>query len=262
MTTSSIGAPPTGCAGLALCLASFLRGHQGCFLSCRYVRIDAHVDSWQRAAHIFAKQHFYAGRNGLKEERRRPALFLDRDGVINADPVQFVTRPEDLRLLPDSARAIARFNALGIPVVVCSNQSGVAKGLYTLETLERISERLQQLLGEHGAHIDAFYYCPHDDADGCDCRKPKPGLLLRAAEEHNLALERSVFVGDSWRDIQAGRAAGVKTVLVLSGHVKREMLGSAEMDEHPPDHIASDLNEATEWILHQLDRCKQHPSTE
>lgn len=189
----------------------------------------------------------------MGEDGKRAALFLDRDGVINEDPVQFVTRPEELRLLPQAARAIARFNARGIPVVVCSNQSGVAKGLYTLETLQRISERLQQLLAEYGAHIDAFYYCPHDDADGCDCRKPKPGLLLRAAQEHGIDLERSVFVGDSWRDIQAGRAAGVKTVLVLSGHVKRELLASAEGTQPTPDHIAEDLSEATEWILDQLD---------
>lgn len=189
----------------------------------------------------------------MGETAKRAALFLDRDGVINEDPVQFVTRPEELRLLPQAAQAIARFNARGIPVVVCSNQSGVAKGLYTLETLERISERLQQLLAEYGAHIDAFYYCPHDDADDCDCRKPKPGLLLRAAQEHGIDLERSVFVGDSWRDIQAGRAAGVKTVLVLSGHVKREMLHSTERTQPPPHHIAENLSEATEWILNQLD---------
>ncbi|GIV17228.1 MAG: histidinol phosphate phosphatase [Armatimonadota bacterium] len=189
----------------------------------------------------------------MSDKATRPALFLDRDGVINADPVEFVTKPEELQLLPSSAEAIARFNALGVPVIVCSNQSGVAKGLYSLQTLERISQRLQEMLREYGARIDAFYYCPHDDADGCDCRKPKPGLLLRAAREHAIALEKSVFVGDSWRDIIAGRSAGVKTVLVLSGHVKPEMLDSPEVRSHPPDHIAPDLKGATEWILHQLD---------
>lgn len=188
----------------------------------------------------------------MSERACRPALFLDRDGVINVDPVEFVTKPEELQLLPSSAEAIARFNALGVPVIVCSNQSGVAKGLYSLETLERISQRLQEMLREYGARIDAFYYCPHDDADGCDCRKPKPGLLLRAAREHAIALEKSVFVGDSWRDIIAGRAAGAKTVLVLSGHVKPEMLDLPEMKNHPPDHIAPDLKGATEWILHRL----------
>ncbi|GIV21530.1 MAG: histidinol phosphate phosphatase [Armatimonadota bacterium] len=192
----------------------------------------------------------------MSEKKVRPAVFLDRDGVINVDPVEFVTRPEELHLLPTSAQAIARFNEAGVPIIVCSNQSGVAKGLYTLQTLEQISERLQQMLRDYGAHIDAFYYCPHDDADGCECRKPKPGLLLRAAQEHAIALERSVFVGDSWRDVVAGRAAGVKTVLVLSGHVKPEMLDSAEMQQHPPDHVAADLQGATEWILHQLNRCE------
>lgn len=189
----------------------------------------------------------------MSEEAVRPAVFLDRDGVINQDPVEFVTRPEELRLLPTSAQAIARFNALGVPVIVCSNQSGVAKGLYTLEDLQRISERLQEMLSEYNAHIDAFYYCPHDDSDGCDCRKPKPGLLLRAAREHRIALERSVFVGDSWRDIVAGRSAGVRTVLVLSGHVKPEMLDSPEMQNHPPDHVAPDLRGAVEWILRVVD---------
>lgn len=189
----------------------------------------------------------------MSEEAVRPAVFLDRDGVINQDPVEFVTRPDELRLLPTSAQAIARFNALGVPVIVCSNQSGVAKGLYTLEDLQRISERLQEMLSEYNAHIDAFYYCPHDDSDGCDCRKPKPGLLLRAAREHRIALERSVFVGDSWRDIVAGRSAGVRTVLVLSGHVKPEMLDSPEMQNHPPDHVAPDLQGAVEWILRVVD---------
>ncbi len=188
----------------------------------------------------------------LSKTLHRPAVFLDRDGVINADPVQFVTCPEELHLMETSAQAIARFNALGLPVIVCSNQSGVAKGLYTLADLGRISERLQELLSEHHARIDAFYYCPHDDTDGCDCRKPKPGLLLRAAEEHGIDLSRSVFVGDSWRDIEAGRAAGVRTVLVLSGHVKPEMLNSPEMQNHQPDHVAPDLYGAVEWILHQL----------
>lgn len=192
----------------------------------------------------------------MSEKRVRPAVFLDRDGVINVDPVEFVTRPEELQLIPSSAEAIARLNATGVPVIVCSNQSGVAKALYTLETLEQISERLQEMLHEYGAHIDAFYYCPHDDADGCDCRKPKPGLLLRAAREHAIALDRSVFVGDSWRDIVAGRAAGVKTVLVLSGHVKPGMLNSPEMQNHAPDHVAPDLQGATEWILNQLNGCE------
>lgn len=192
----------------------------------------------------------------MSKETHRSALFLDRDGVINADPIEFVTRPEELQLLPASAQAIARFNAMGIPVIVCSNQSGVAKGLYTLESLQRISDRLQEMLSEYNAHIDAFYYCPHSEANGCDCRKPKPGLLLRASQEHQIALDRSVFVGDSWRDIIAGRAAGVKTVLVLSGHVRPEMLDSPEMQNHPPDHVASDLLGATEWILQTLNGSK------
>jgi len=192
----------------------------------------------------------------FEHESARPAVFLDRDGVINVDPVEFVTRPEDVHLLPASAQAIARFNALGVPVIVCSNQSGVAKGLYTLEDLRRISERLQELLSAYNAHVDAFYYCPHDDDDGCDCRKPKPGLLIRAAREHGIALERSVFVGDSWRDVVAGQAAGVKTVLVLSGHVKPDMLDGPEMQNHPPDHIVPDLLGAVEWIVRLVERSK------
>jgi histidinol-phosphate phosphatase family protein len=201
------------------------------------------------------------GGEELQQKAVHAAVFLDRDGVINEDPVEFVTRPEELRLLPSSAQAIARLNAMGVPVLVCSNQSGVAKGLYTLDTLARISERLQEMLRAYGAHIDAFYYCPHDDADQCDCRKPKPGLLLRAAEEHGVALERSVFVGDSWRDIVAGRAAGVKTVLVLSGHVKPEMLQGEEMRNHPPDHVAPDLYEAAEWIIRLLNGTQEQCPT-
>jgi D-glycero-D-manno-heptose 1,7-bisphosphate phosphatase len=184
------------------------------------------------------------------------AVFLDRDGVVNEE-VGYLRKPEQLRLIPGAAVAIRRVNQQRVPAVVATNQSAVARGICTEGQLQVIHHCLSQLLEAEGAYIDRFYYCPHHPLEGlgqyrinCYCRKPRPGLLRRAALELNLNLQHSVFVGDNITDLQAGWDAGCKTVLVLTGHgeATRDRLRSSAQQ---PDFIADDLGAAVDWILGQ-----------
>jgi D-glycero-D-manno-heptose 1,7-bisphosphate phosphatase len=145
----------------------------------------------------------------------RPALFLDRDGTINVDTVH-VSHPDTVRLIPGAAAAIARVNAAGVPVIVISNQSGIGRGLFTVEEYERVRARIDELLAAEGAHVLATYYCPHspDTGQECECRKPRPALYRQAAAEHGLDLARSWYVGDRLRDIEPARTFGGRGVLV------------------------------------------------
>jgi histidinol-phosphate phosphatase family protein len=148
----------------------------------------------------------------------RPAVFLDRDGTLIEDP-GYLADPDRVRLLPGAAEAVAELNRAGVPVVVVTNQSGIARGLLTEAQYRATERRLDQLLADRGARIDAHYFCPHHpDAGGpCDCRKP--GLLLyrRAASEHGLDLAASWWVGDRLRDVLPAPALGGRGILVLTG---------------------------------------------
>ncbi len=145
----------------------------------------------------------------------RPALFLDRDGTINVDTIH-VSRPDTVRLIPGAAAAIARVNAAGIPVIVVSNQSGIGRGLFTIEEYEQVRARIDELLSAAGAHVLTTYYCPHtpDAEPPCECRKPGPGLYRQAAAEHGIDLARSWYVGDRLRDIQPAKTFGGRGILV------------------------------------------------
>ncbi|MCB9916192.1 MAG: HAD family hydrolase [Planctomycetes bacterium] len=179
----------------------------------------------------------------------RPAVFLDRDGTLNAE-VDFLTRPEELVLLPGAAAAVRRLNEAARVVVVITNQSGVARGKLDEAQLGRIHARLDELLAAAGARVDAYYYCPHHPTVGpdayrkdCDCRKPLPGMLVRAAREHDLDLGASWTVGDSLRDVEAGLAAGTRAVLVATGKPDRLARESAAC------FAAADLGAAVDAIL-------------
>ena len=143
------------------------------------------------------------------------AAFLDRDGTINvkAPEGEYVESPGDVTLLPGAAAAIARINAAGIPVYVVTNQRGIALGRMTEDDLAAVHDRLSSLLAEEGAHVDAYYHCPHDKGV-CDCRKPGTAMLERAAREHGVELARSFLVGDAESDVEAGRRVGARTVLL------------------------------------------------
>lgn len=145
------------------------------------------------------------------------AVFLDRDGVINRKPAEgeYVTRWEQMEILPGVAEAISLLTRADYSVLTVSNQRCVAKGLLTPSELEAIHEQLRKRLEAKGAHIEKIYYCPHDNTPPCGCRKPAPGMLLAAAAEHGIDLQSSWMVGDSDVDMQAGRLAGCRTVYIL-----------------------------------------------
>jgi D-glycero-D-manno-heptose 1,7-bisphosphate phosphatase len=168
-------------------------------------------------------------------------VFIDRDGVLNAPVVRdgLPYPPEDsshLRLLPGVPESCASLRAAGLALIVVSNQPDIARGTIDAAEVEAINDRLETLLG-----LDEVIVCPHDDTDGCECRKPKPGMILKAAAQRDLDLGRSVMVGDRWRDIAAGRAAGVKTVFVDRGY--------AEPMREAADLTVNELREAVPWIL-------------
>ena len=144
-------------------------------------------------------------------------IILDRDGVINVDSDQFIKSPDEWKPIPGSLEAIARLNQYGWRVVVASNQSGVGRGLFGMDTLSAINDKMVRCLAQAGGRLDAIFFCPHAADSTCDCRKPKPGLFQQIAERFNLDLHGVPCVGDSLRDLQAGVAVGCSPYLVLTG---------------------------------------------
>lgn len=174
------------------------------------------------------------------------AIFLDRDGVINYNRDDYVKRPEEFVFLPGSAAAAARLTRAGREIFIVSNQAAVARGLMTHAALAAVSEKMLSGLEEAGARVRGVYYCPHRPEDACDCRKPAPGLLLRAAHEHGVDLASAIVIGDQALDLHAAAAVGAQGILVLSGKTSR-----AEVDRLPlpPLYVAADLWAAVDWIL-------------
>lgn len=165
----------------------------------------------------------------------KKAVFLDRDGTI-IHGVPYLSSPEELVLLPNSARAIRLFKEEGFTVVIATNQSGIARGYFTEQRLREIHNRLLDLLSQEGATIDAVYYCPHlpegtvaEYSMECQCRKPKTGMLQRAAREHGINLKSSIMIGDTPGDILAGNAVGCKTVLVKNHEEEIDMPVEADL---------------------------------
>jgi len=183
----------------------------------------------------------------------KPAVFLDRDGTLIED-VGYLRTVRDLRLFPWTVDAVRALNHAGLPVVVITNQSGIARGLLTEETVHDVHRHLSSLLEGGGAHVDAYYYCPHHP-DGsvatytrrCDCRKPGRGMIDRAAADLGIEPARSFVVGDKWLDVGAARAVGGRGILVRTGY------GAAEEREPQPDlsadAVVDNLIEAVGWIL-------------
>ena len=170
------------------------------------------------------------------------AAFLDRDGVINRKPPEglYITRWEEVRVLPGVAEAITLLTKAGYCVLAVSNQRCVAKGLLTSSELESIHSRMCQQLAAAGAIITKFYYCPHEKQPACACRKPAPGMLLRAARENDIELAASWMIGDSDSDIEAGRKAGCRTVRIL---------GAGEIENGKAEVCARGLLDAVQRIL-------------
>ncbi len=178
----------------------------------------------------------------------RPAVFLDRDGTLNEE-VDYLSDPDQLSLIPGAAAAVAKLNARGIPVVVVTNQSGIGRGRYGWREFEAVMSRMEALLAQEQARVDAVYAAPHHAkglgeyavADHPD-RKPNPGMLLKAAEEHGLDLGHSWMIGDKALDLEAGRRAGCRVALVRTGY-------GHSVDSEGADLVAEDLGEAVDRIL-------------
>ncbi len=149
---------------------------------------------------------------------KKPAIFIDRDGVINRDRPDYVKSWAEFEFLPGVLNALRRLSVSPYTIVIVSNQSAIGRGLVTEETVEEIHFNMIQVIRKSGGRLDSIYFCPHTPDDGCDCRKPYPGLLLRAADDLNLDLPKSWFIGDSLRDLEAAIAVGVHPVLVRTGH--------------------------------------------
>jgi D-glycero-D-manno-heptose 1,7-bisphosphate phosphatase len=179
------------------------------------------------------------------------AVFVDRDGTIIEDS-GYISSPQDVQFLPGSIAAIRQLNQAGYKVIVITNQSGVARGFFGEDMLQTVDKSIHKAVLSGGGHIDAFYYCPHHSEHGvypyrqeCACRKPAPGLIKKAAREHQIDLSRSFMIGDHSCDIAAGQQAGVRTVFVTTGHGAKEQ----HKLQQQPDQIAANLAAAVDWVL-------------
>lgn len=176
------------------------------------------------------------------------AVFLDRDGVINENRDDYVKSWDEFIFLPTSLRAFRRLAQAELLVIVVSNQSAINRGIVNKNTVEEINRRMVDEIERFGGRVDAIFYCMHRPDEGCDCRKPSPGLLLQAAACHDLDLDECYLVGDALSDIAAGQSVGCKNILVLTGRGKKE-LASVQAPECDDFHVADDLGVAIEYIL-------------
>lgn len=179
------------------------------------------------------------------------AIFLDKDGTVNVN-VPYNVNPDLVELMPGAAEGLLRLQDAGFKLLLVSNQAGVAYGYFPESALDALYQRLQALLGEAGVHLSGFYYCPHHPqgtvqpyARACGCRKPLPGLIEQAAKQHSIDLAQSWFIGDILDDMEAGKRAGCRTVLVDVGSETRWELGPDRI----PDYLTHDLRDAAKLIV-------------
>lgn len=177
-------------------------------------------------------------------------VFLDRDGVINKYPGDklYVTSVKKFSFLPGAKSAIAKLSKNGFKIFIASNQAGVGRGIYAKRTLEAITRKMLSEIEEAGGKIDKVYYCLHRKDAGCSCRKPKPGLLKKAAREFNFSLKHSFFIGDTIRDVITANNAGCRSILVFSG---KEKPANRKNWEVQPDFTSKSLKSAAGFLLKQ-----------
>jgi D-glycero-D-manno-heptose 1,7-bisphosphate phosphatase len=180
----------------------------------------------------------------------RPAVFLDRDGTI-CEEVGYLSDTSCFRIFPFAAAAIRRLNQAQVPVIVVTNQSGVGRGYFPESLVQTVHDLMEVELAGAGARLDGIYFCPHTDEDECDCRKPKLGMLERAAREHSLDLRRSFVVGDRYGDVELAHRAGARGILVRSGYGATELASQAASWPAPPDLVTDTVEGAVDWILRQ-----------
>jgi len=177
------------------------------------------------------------------------AVFLDRDGTV-VEEVGYLHDPQQVVLCDGAVEAIRLLNEADVPVLLAVNQAGIGRGYYTQDEMWATQKALEVQLAAAGARLDGFYFCPHHPDAGCDCRKPQPGMLLRAAEERGIDLQCSFLVGDKLSDLQAGRRAGCRAVLVQTGYGQRAQR-ACRASGFEPDRVSRDVLDAVHWILAQ-----------
>jgi D-glycero-D-manno-heptose 1,7-bisphosphate phosphatase len=183
------------------------------------------------------------------------AVFIDRDGTISEE-VGYINHPSRFRVFPYAADAVRLLNESGWLAIVVTNQAGVARGYFSEEMIHAVHDQMKRDLESAGARLDAIYYCAHHPSVGeppyrldCDCRKPKPGLIRRAAEEFDIDLAQSWMVGDRYGDIELARNAGVSSAFVLSGYGRGEWEQQRATWQHEPDLVSENLSEAVQAII-------------
>jgi len=191
---------------------------------------------------------------------------MDRDGTV-CEEVGYVNHVDRLRLIEGSAEAIQKANRAGFQTVLVTNQAGVARGYMSEELVGETHDRLRDLLADHDARLDGIYYCPHHPDVGpsryhkaCDCRKPEPGMLLRARDEMGIDLGGSYVIGDSIKDVQTAKRVGASGILVLTGYGRGQLEYQSAAWPVRPDHVAENLLEAVNWILERGDGLSEGPA--
>ena len=180
--------------------------------------------------------------------KKRGAVFLDRDGTISEE-MGYVNHLSRFIIFPYAAAAIRRLNQANLPVIVVTNQSGVARNFFPESLIDEVHDRMKAELTAAGARVDGIYYCPHIRDDNCTCRKPIPGMLEQAAREHALDLADSVLVSDRYDDISMGQSVGCHSILVLSGYGRGEYEYHRHGWPRQPDHVVENLTAAVDLIL-------------
>ena len=184
----------------------------------------------------------------MPEQSRPAAIFMDRDGTVSEE-LGYMYHAGLFRPFPWTAEAIRKINDSGMKAILTTNQSGIARGYFKEEMVHQVHVVLHAELQRREARLDAIYYCPHAPEENCECRKPKPGMILRAAKELDLDLSRSFMIGDRYLDVQSAHSAGVRSVLVRSGDGAEELAKYAGQAVPQPHHVAENLLRAVEAIL-------------
>lgn len=179
-------------------------------------------------------------------------VILDRDGVINEDSDAFIKSPAEWLPIPGSLEAIARLNHRGLRVLVVTNQSGLARGLFNMDDLNAIHQQFHQRLDAVGGQVEGIFFCPHGPQEGCSCRKPKTGLLMQIQQRFGVDFQATPMVGDSLRDIEAYRAVGGLPILVSTG--KGRVTWERHRHRLGDIRVMTDLADAADWIIDQLDQ--------
>jgi D-glycero-D-manno-heptose 1,7-bisphosphate phosphatase len=178
-----------------------------------------------------------------------PAVFLDRDGVLIENREDYLREWSQVAVFPKTFSSLKSIQNAGYKIVIVTNQSAVGRGLITLRAAKEINQRLVELIRENGGQVDGLYLCPHRPEDGCECRKPKPGMLLQAARELSLDLNRSWLIGDAWSDLQAGRAVNVRGEILVKTGRGLDQLSQPKPGDLDACLIANDLPDAINTIL-------------